>query len=563
MRPAKRLAAAVLGTVLAMPLEAMVSVSQMGYHTGQQKRVIVYTDDIGGTFTVKDRAGNPVFSGPLERPTDASGQEVACQGGQPCLVGDFSPLRARGTFHVETGGERSPSFPVDRNVFGRHAWKFLEFFDALRQQGSSYHARLHAAEDPPFTIMGDGSFVMTTHMAAVTLARLASAYERNPALWRSDRRGSKKPDLVEMAMYDYYRYLAAMQDHNGDPDMPGGHLYDFACKPDYNPARERYNRHPDPCLIFDSSASMINAAEALAAYASVLPAFRATGMSSAYQSALKHALQTRQHIRSRYGVPSGNAAAAMGAALFKLSDMTGKQEYLREAHALRGSVPTQLSALETFWNESYWEEYARHKGAIEKAGLEYAHNGQAPERIFIGKIEGDWTGGKHPISGYGERVYILDDNIDFQYSRSMLIEGLIAAKAREHSGSRLLQTVADTQLQWLTGMNSVQDGDRAGPTVSRSFIFGIGNHGRHQHVRLVDPGFYGRGGTFLNGRRFIPGWVAGAFDSHNDPDKVLNYHDEWGNWRYTESTNEIVAAAMELFSYLDAQYNGRARLARR
>ena len=67
--------------------------------------------------------------------------------------------------------------------------------------------------------------------------------------------------------------------------------------------------------------------------------------------------------------------------------------------------------------------------------------------------------------------------------------------------------------------------------------------------------------TLVNGSPFvIPGWINGAYDLElylgGDVDDIYNYRDNLDTYEYTETTNEIVAAAIELFAYLDAQRNG-------
>ncbi len=561
----KRIGAAVLGATLALPAAAqtLVSVSGLGYHPSQEKRAIVYTTSAGGTFVVKDAANKQVLRGTLSSPKDAAGNDVLCQGEQECLVADFSALKAPGTYRVEADGESSQPFPVSRAIFLQQAPKLGEVFEAMRQQGSAYHANLHAAQNPPFPMMGDGSFVMTTHMAAVTLARIAGAYQRDPALFATDKHGrAHVPDLEEHIAL-HVKYLAGLQDAAGGLDVSGGYTYNFGCAPDYKPTQPRYNTQPDPCLMLDRATSLTNTLEALIGYASAIPVIRSVEGIAPAQALLDRALRTRDHVRSAYGTPSGQDAAAYGAALFMLSDITGDRQYLLEAHGLRGNVPTELDSVQTAWNEFFWQEYARHKAQIGAAGLEYLLEGQDPAQILVGKVQHDWAGGTYPVSEFGEHAYIRPD-IPFNQSRGMLLGGLLAAKAMPYSTDPALKTIADAQLQWLTGMNSVQDGsDGPRPRASRSFIFGIGaNYVGIGHTRLVDPTFFQRGSKFLNGATFVPGWVAGAYDSELDGDRIFNSGKTWADWTRTETTDEMVGLAMELFAYHDAGYNGRAPLSR-
>ncbi len=270
-------------------------------------------------------------------------------------------------------------------------------------------------------------------------------------------------------------------------------------------------------------------------------------------------------------------------------------------------------------NDLYWEEYANHQSAITGAGLTYLVGSEDPADLFRDKIYNDYKdrGATLSIGRTGERVYQYDSNIQFQNSRFMLLEGLYAAKAVDtFSGTvePFIPQVADAQLAWLTGMNAVQDGVALNSTLrSYSFIFGIGEDQPTQfHSRyLLDTGYRaasagdiigGRGTgyqfyngtayvyldgktnilgyelgamgnkyhgetenpqwdldkTFENGLDYIPGWINGAFDTNAETDVIFNYRDNLDTYEYTETTNEMVAIAIELFAYLDAQRNGLA-----
>ncbi|HLC32379.1 MAG TPA: hypothetical protein VJJ82_00980, partial [Candidatus Nanoarchaeia archaeon] len=64
------------------------------------------------------------------------------------------------------------------------------------------------------------------------------------------------------------------------------------------------------------------------------------------------------------------------------------------------------------------------------------------------------------------------------------------------------------------------------------------------------------GRQFNNGKNHIPGWINGAFDTVSDPDVIFNYADTLSTYEFTESTNEMVATAIELHAYRDAQLGG-------
>ncbi|MBI4154143.1 carboxypeptidase regulatory-like domain-containing protein, partial [Candidatus Woesearchaeota archaeon] len=308
-----------------------------------------------------------------------------------------------------------------------------------------------------------------------------------------------------------------------------------------------------------------------------------------------------------------------GASLFLLYDYKEDINYLQEAYSARNSVSTQLLSDKTRGNEFYWEEYIRHKDAIAAAGLDYKLNGENPEEKFRGKMFKDYKdSGSNSISNNGERIYEFDHNILFQNSRYILTEGLLAAKATElaQNAEPWIPVIADMQLAWLTGMNNVQQGVALNaPTKSMSFIFGIGDFPTQFHSRyLIDSGYkvasqgsiigargadlqfldssdnkyygldgrskilgytlgalgnewkneakvnpYNIGKTFKNGKNYISGWINGPFDTKagNEDDILFNFDDDLNTYQFTESTDEIVATAIELIAYLDAQKNGK------
>ncbi len=68
--------------------------------------------------------------------------------------------------------------------------------------------------------------------------------------------------------------------------------------------------------------------------------------------------------------------------------------------------------------------------------------------------------------------------------------------------------------------------------------------------------------TFKNGKKHIPGWINGAFDTTADSDTIFNYKDNLDTYEFTETTNEMVASAVELLAYLDGRMNNKARYAK-
>lgn len=304
-----------------------------------------------------------------------------------------------------------------------------------------------------------------------------------------------------------------------------------------------------------------------------------------------------------------------GMSLFLLYDYSGDESYLQRAHSYRDEVRVDgFDSSATFGNEFYWEEYIRHEDAILSTNLEYEIDGDDPRRLLTNKLEFDWENNDDiDISRSGERVFQKMRAEGFSISRSQIIQAVYAMKttelAREITPS-FTQEIADNQLAWLTGQNAVQDGETGKESLrSYSFIFGLGqDNPTRQHTRylvdttlsessdligargidyrfshngsltwmdgrtqILDQSFGALGNdigakidpwlnsrTYDNGETSIPGWINGAFDT-NDGDVILNYHDDKDSYLFTESTNEMVAAAVELFAYMDAEYNNLSR----
>jgi hypothetical protein len=692
----------------------LVAVSQMGYHPEQAKQAVSYTSDTTGTFSLKDASTNAViYSGTLAKAKSFSGSDVNCQGNNPCLVGDFSDFTGQGRFYVQTSlGGTSPQFNINNNIFSTNTPTLLEFFNALQQENSAYHADLHSNIHPPFPAMADGSFIMEADQATLSLIRLGSAYRKNPQLFQVDNHdmlADNKPDMQEYikTYVDYLRSLQGvrLQERTdgvgfrinahvepvnafvpGPTSMtqltlyiPGTHAvlktvpvrslcgaddgstrwdqcisdaayyykcqidepcingtyqertavlvandngyavskgwgYEFGCFADINLNQPGLtNKHP--CQIFYSQTSQDYTIQTLLAYLEALPAMQDYSPSEA-QDLFNRAVATYNYIESTYPDPTGANAEFYGAALFLLYEYTGNQSYLRQAHGLRTQVQTTLVSDITKGREFYWEEYVRHKQDIIDAGLQYNYNNDDPANIFRGKMYNDYKDmGPNSIGNTGERIFQFDNNIQFHNSRYMLIEGVYAAKTLDlyPGAEEFIQVVADNQFAWLTGMNAVQKGisTLGSPVSSISFVYGIGNYPTQFHSRyLINTGYaqasggrvmgarghniqwndgtnfvsidgmynimgttfgslgngyrgeqsapiYVTGQTFNNGKTTIPGWISGAFDVFADNDVIFNFNDNINNYEFTESTNEMVALALELFAYQDARYNNR------
>lgn len=535
---ARTIAFAALFVLAAGLASAQVAVSQMGYHPDQQKRVVVY-DSQASSFEVRS-GSQAVYSGPLS--------QDECQGGQQCLVGDFSDFTTSGTYNIVAGGEQSPQFRIDTGVFEQHAHIFPEFFDALRLQGSSHHPDHHAAADPPLTTMQDGSYLHTTDMAAMTLIRIGQAYEKNPALFDDQIYFSGQPDMAAN-IQQYADYLAGLQDHDATLAVPRGWYYDFSCPTDTTLQEGQHNDEQDDCLIWDGEQTSVEAASALAAYAYALPALAAHDEQAA-QQLLGRAVDTEQYIQDHYG--STQEPGRYGAALFLLYDFTGDEQYLQRAYDLRSDVSTFLSGEWTQGSELYWSEYIRHEQHIKDIGT-YAVDGQQPEDIFAVAAEGDWTA----IKDVGDRVHTGSAR-GFHRTRPMLMMGVQGEYAHELAGSDAGVRVSEAQAAWLTGQNRVDWGEDG--MQSRSYIFGVGDYPTNQHTRLVPHQFYEEGREYLNGNNHILGWTGGVYDL--DDDGLFDYRDEYYDWRFTEGTNHMTSLVMLHFAQLDARLNDREPLSR-
>lgn len=566
--------ALLLCAFLAMAAESradIAAVSQLGYHPDSFKQAVLYTSLGSDSFQVIEKStGEPVYSGAFAKPKNDNGDSVSCQGGMSCLVGDFSSFTREGSYYVKAGsGTISSDFRIGSDVFSSTSLLLLEPFSAWLQQGSGYHADVFKNVEPPFPMMADGSFIMKADMATLTLIRLGAAYNRNPGLFSTDKYYVTRDDTPDIAEHirKYTDYVAMLQDYEPSSAVSEGWKNSFKCPWDVTPDTSKFNDAPQPCMSFVSETSDLNTAMALLAYVEAIPAIYQEEGKGAAQKLLDRAIKTEAYLRGRQ--MGSEASGFYAASLFLIYDYTGDEKYLRAAHGARGQVSKALDSLRTYGNEYYWEEYVRHKAGITGLGLEYEHGGKDPAEYFSDKLEQDWSRIRDPVSRNGERLFQYDNNIQFMNSRTMLAEAVIAAKAADFDSDEKFKVIADAQLAWLTGMNAVQhssDSSGGGPLESRSFIFGIGKFPKEFHFQFTPASFFRNGWTFNNGLRYVPGWINGAFDTFGDGDGIYNYVDKHSYWQYTETTNEVVATAMELYSILDSQYNekstvGRPRLA--
>lgn len=121
---------------LLLPIAAaQVTVSQLGYHPDQEKRVIIYTPETNGTFEVHN-GQEIVFTANLT--------QGMCQGGQTCLVGNFSEVTQQGTYSIHAFENSSPQFTISTSVYADALPLYADLFNALRMQNSSFHPDHHA-----------------------------------------------------------------------------------------------------------------------------------------------------------------------------------------------------------------------------------------------------------------------------------------------------------------------------------------------------------------------------------------------------------------------------------
>lgn len=396
--------------------------------------------------------------------------------------------------------------------------------------------------------------------------------------------------------------------------VPRGWGYEFGCFNDVDPFTGMYNEGYNPCHIFYNETNALWTSMTFLAYMQALPALDAYD-NSLTETYMEQALGTKAYLEGQ--VLNNEEQAHYGAALFLLYNYTGNTTYLEEAHALRASIPITLVSDGTNGNEFYWEEYVRHKDALLAANLTYAVSGTNPEEFLRGKMYYDWKdSGAHAMSKKGEWVYEFDNNIQFQNSRYILTEAVLASKAANMYPvpEGFIITIAERQLAFLTGMNAVQQGVALNSTLaSQSFIFGIGDFPVEFHNRMTintthtmnsngtvvgargtalqqfngtdyvyldgrfsilgeQLGSLGNGynnetqirvfdqwKAFVNNKTYIPGWINGPFDTFADTDVIFNYDDNVNTYEFTESTNEITATAIELLALLDARHNNKER----
>lgn len=694
----------------------LIAVSQLGYHPKSHKQVVVYTHGGNGSFFVVDSgSGENVYDGTLQKALDSNGNEVECQGNNPCLAGIFTSFDEEGEYYISTDYGNSPEFTIDEGIYEEATKVLLEFFQATMQQDSVYHADSHSGYEPAFPYMADGSFILEADQASLSLIRLGSAYNRNPSLLSIDNydiTANGKPDVQEYIV-KYVDYLESLQgvviqehtDGTGFRLSPSlavpnaftvgpasvssvgvytsgnnpalitnvpvvslcgaddessawdecadyaqtyykcqvgeiclnmtyvektgtlasndngygvsmGWGYEFGCHHDVALSEGEFNEGYNPCMIFYPEDKRGYTSEALLGFLEALPAVHDYSEEEG-KALLIRSIKTYNYIKGNYAAFESEDldAGFFGAALFLLYDYTGDEKYLEEAHAMNSVVSTKLISDRTRGEEFYWEEYAEHREDITDAGLTYKVGGENPEEFFRGKMFFDWKdSGPNSMDKTSERVFQFDNNVQFQNSRYILTEGVMAYKTIElKPGSEsFISVIADNQFAWITGMNAVEDGTAVdSELISLSFIHGIGNFPTKYHSRyLVNTGYkestdgkivgirgtnlqfkdgnnyfyfdgvfnilgntlgtvgnnwnsenqtklFANEVTYNNGKKYIPGWISGAFDTHHDTDVIFNHENNVHSWQYTETTNEIVATAIELAAYADAIKNNK------
>lgn len=394
-----------------------------------------------------------------------------------------------------------------------------------------------------------------------------------------------------------------------------GWSYEFACYLDIDLNEKLFDANYNPCLYFNTETSLNSTIKALAAFLES-QSFVNDYYPSESQNLLARSISTYNFIKSQPEHNLGEENAGYyGVSSFLLYDYTNDTDYLNEAYNLRNRISSIFIADEPRSNDLYWEQYIIHKKDIISLNRNFNINGISPESFYRNSVFGDYKDRDSlSISKTGERVFQLDNNIQFQNSRYMLLESLFAAKSLNYynASESFIFPVALNQVYWLTGMNLVQDGiAKDSPLKSYSFIFGIGENPKYYHSRyLVNTGLkkasnsaiIGVRGTnlqffngtdyiyfdgvtnilgsrlggvgnlyqnesqtliflldqkFNNGKDFIPGWITGVYPVKNsgNPDNIFNYDDNVNSWQFTETENRIVSLAVENFAYLDSIVN--------
>ncbi len=228
----------------------------------------------------------------------------------------------------------------------------------------------------------------------------------------------------------YIEKTGVLLDNNDGFDVSQGWGYEFGCYFDVNVNQAAFASKPNPCTIFYPQSNRKYTVMTLLGYLEAIPAVY-DGSQNDAQTLFSRSVSTYQFIKNNYGgfSSSDSEIGFWGSALFLLYDYSNDVKYLQEAYNLRNSISTTFVSDSTRGNEFYWEEYVRHKSQLAGAGLAYAYNGQNPEEFFRGKLFYDYKdAGQNSISNNGERIFQFDPNIQFQNSRYMLTEGLLATK---------------------------------------------------------------------------------------------------------------------------------------
>jgi len=562
-----------------------IAVSGMGYHPDSFKQAVIYGSAFGNAQII-DASGAVVGEYPITKAVSYDNKPKKCLGDIECSVAYFTDFKKEGKYYIKAGNEKSPEFTISKTVYKDTASVLEKFFEATRQQDSSFHADFHAYGTPRLRAMADGSFIMEADQASTTLIALGNAYMNSPQVFEGfeehvknyleyliSLQGIKVVDdpsgfrlnenveaqnafvpgptnIKEVDVYlatepprilktlpvkslcgesssagfqqcmdnakNFYKCQAGevclnltyvekrgrAEYNSEDMSLSTGWYYEFGCYIDIDLNERLFDDGYNPCLIFKAEKKASSTIRALAAYSTGLPVIK-DYYPEMYPSLLERAEKTYSYVlaKNKGEIGDEDNAGYLGAAAFILYDHTKNKQYLAKAYELRTAVTTVFISDDSHGNALYWEQYVLHKKDLETQGYAYTYQGKKPEEFFHDKIYYDYKDrGYVSLGNNAERAYQLDpmvefqDNfIQFQNSRYMLVEGLLAAKAIASypASEHIVHLVADSQIAWLAGQNAVQDGVSLGsPLRSYSFIFGIGDFPSQFHSRyLINSGY--------------------------------------------------------------------------
>jgi hypothetical protein len=393
--------------------------------------------------------------------------------------------------------------------------------------------------------------------------------------------------------------------------VPFGWYYEWSCDIDVDVTNEMFNEKINPCLIFNSTVKTEYTVAALHGYLQAIPIIHSVSPSEA-QDLFRRAYHTYESIKEND--MNEIEASHYGASLFLLYEYTGDTYFLEQAHSVLPKLNPNIDLWHTHPNQIYYELYARHAQTMADEGIIGQSAADDRRRYFSDYIYGEYNSkGLHEnIGDNAEGITLKYKNYDFSNSRALLLTSLVSSIAEELTPGAFEyhDRVAQNHLGYVNGQNVIlpvqmDENDLR----SYAFIFGIGTNNPEQyHSRyLINSGvsdmtsgdyigvrgtglrieqangtvmwmdgvtnvlghkFGAKGNdygiknsafqdsiTYINGKDYIPGWINGPF-AFNRGD-FMNYHDSWGTYEFTESTDEKAAIAMAVLAHLDARYNAR------